>query len=84
MPVGPRQTPDRGTDTGWETPGSSGQTAYIVGCCAVLGATTAILGADLALTIDGLEKFAWAMLPAVSGAGAGFGAWLGWRLFGQS
>jgi hypothetical protein len=74
----------RGAETGWEAPGSSGATATAVGIGATAGAVLIVLSANIPLPLPDLEKYAWAILPAVAGVGAMFGGWVGWKLFGET
>ena len=68
----------------WETPGSSGDTAIIVGGGAVAGATLVGYGAYFVLPLVGLESMMASVLPAVGGIGALIGAWLGWSTLGKT
>jgi hypothetical protein len=74
----------RGEETAWEAPGSSGRTATAVGIGSTAGAVLIVLAANVPLPLPDLEKWAWALLPAVAGVGAMLGGWVGWKLFGET
>jgi hypothetical protein len=68
----------------WETPGSSGATASIVGGGAVAGATLLGYAAIFILPMVGWGGLIWAVQPAVSGLGAALGGWVAWAALGRT